>query len=243
MTNQNVIGLTATAFNEDFELERLHLERQGFKIYNSGLSGFIDPATATSKATVQQFFKQSEGYAKLIFAQGSAAETFLEQAIQPPNETDCKDLERLKHLVEQDVLLVRNTDLMRGIDYRVAAGTMGISLLIMSGFENKRAYVQALGRVGRFHEKAKRFVWDQLPQTVDEMAQMRLMGVLREQQVKPVEKTGPRKTGKNKPAPVWQRSALELFKKQPITINLVEDGRETQPEEQKDGRAGGTNEV
>ena len=78
VTNQNVLGLTATAFNEDFELERLHLERQGFKIYNSGISGFIDPATATSKATVQQFFKQSEGYAKLIFAQGSAIETFLE---------------------------------------------------------------------------------------------------------------------------------------------------------------------
>ena len=68
------------------------------------------------------------------------------------------------------MLLVTDTDLMRGVDYRVLAGTMGISLLIMSSFENKRAYVQALGRVGRFHEKAKRFVWDQLTEPVDEMA-------------------------------------------------------------------------
>ena len=72
VTNQNVIGLTATAFNEDFELERLHLEKQGFKLYNSGMSGFIDPSTAASKATIKQFFLKSEGYAKLIFAQGSA---------------------------------------------------------------------------------------------------------------------------------------------------------------------------
>ena len=78
-------------------------------------------------------------------------------------------------------------------------------------------------------------MWDQLPQTVDEMAQMRLMGVLREQQVKPVEKPGPRKTGKNKPAPAGQRSVLEIFRK-PVTIDLVNvtDERETGPEEQKE---------
>ena len=51
--------------------------------------------------------------------------------------------------------------------------------------------------------------------------------------MKPVEKKGPRKTGKNKPAPAWQRSALDLFKK-PVTIDLVNDERETGPEEQKE---------
>ena len=84
-----------------------------------------------------------------------------------PLFTDCDDLDRLKRLIAQDVLLVTKPALMRGIDYRVKQGTMGISLLVMSPFENKRAYVQALGRVGRFHEKARRFVWDQLQEPVD----------------------------------------------------------------------------
>ena len=80
--------------------------------------------------------------------------------------TNCKDLARLKQLNQNDVLLVTDTELSRGIDYRAAEGTIGIALLVMSSTQSQRAYVQLLGRVGRYREPCKRFVWDQLDETV-----------------------------------------------------------------------------
>ena len=134
---------------------------------------------ATTKATLAQFFAESEGYAKLVFATPGVALTTFEK-IQQPSERDCEDLAHLKCLAAQDVLLVTKPELMRGVDYRVQAGTQGISLLIMSKLANTRAYVQALGRVGRFTEKARRFVWDGVGTPVDEHAEVLLMAELRE---------------------------------------------------------------
>ena len=68
---------------------------------------------------------------------------------------------------------------MRGVDYRAAVGTEGISLLIMSSFDTTRAYVQALGRVGRFNEPSKRFIWEQLKEPVDTSAQIAQIADLR----------------------------------------------------------------
>ena len=95
---------------------------------------------------------------------------------------DCKDLNRLKRLSSHDLLLVTDPILMRGVDYRVKTGTMGISLLIMSDFANRRAFVQALGRVGRFNERCKRFVWDKLEAPVNCKLQVANMAALRESQ-------------------------------------------------------------
>ena len=105
---------------------------------------------------------------------------------------------------------------MRGVDYRVTTGTMGISLLIMSDFANRRAFVQALGRVGRFNEKCKRFLWDELETPVNALAEVAHMAALREMQVtkvvKPVKQSTSKRPGKNDPAPAWQRSAADLFR-------------------------------
>ena len=76
VSNHYCIGLTATVFNEDWDVEKAHLERQGFQLYNSGMSGFIHPETATTKATVEEFFAKSDGFARLVFATGAAAESF-----------------------------------------------------------------------------------------------------------------------------------------------------------------------
>ena len=177
--NPKCVGLTATAFGEQYAVEREHLERQGFHLLDSKMGGFIHPDIATTKATLAQFFAESEGYAKLVFATPGVALTTFEKT-QQPSERDCEDLARLKCLAAQDVLLVTKPELMRGVDYRVEAGTQGISLLIMSKFSNTRAYVQALGRVGRFTEKARRFVWDGVVGTpVDEHAEVLLMAELR----------------------------------------------------------------
>ena len=133
------------------------------------------------------------------------------------------------------MLLVTDLVLMRGIDYRVKSGTMGISLLVMSGFCNKRSYVQALGRVGRFHEKAKRFVWDQLQEPVDKMAQIALVGTLRQQKVKPVVMNfdSRKKAGKNAPPPKGQRSVRDIFWK-PIVRDSFENTKEETKEEIKE---------
>ena len=49
---------------------------------------------------------------------------------------------------------------MRGVDYRCKAH--GIDLLLARDFPNTRAYVQGLGRVGRYGERCDRFKWSKL---------------------------------------------------------------------------------
>ena len=153
---------------------------------------------------------------------------------QRPDEVDCHDLGRLKRLGSHDLILVKQPKLMRGVDYRVTTGTMGISLLIMSDFANRRAYVQALGRVGRFNEKCKRFVWDQLGSPVNSLTEVAHMAALREMQVtkvvKPVkQQSTAKRSGKNGPAPAWQRSAADLFRMQIVSAN--EEAKEPRREE------------
>ena len=65
---------------------------------------------------------------------------------------------------------------------------------------------------------------------------MKLLGRLREQQVKPVEKKGPRKAGKNQPAPEGQRSVLEIFRQ--ASTNEIGGS-----EEQNEEKIAGCNEV
>ena len=153
---------------------------------------------------------------------------------QRPDEVDCHDLGRLKRLGSHDLLLVKQPKLMRGVDYRVTTGTMGISLLIMSDFANRRAFVQALGRVGRFNEKCKRFVWDQLESPVNSLTEVAHMAALREMQVtkvvKPVkQQSTAKRSGKNGPAPAWQRSAADFFRKPIGAAN--EEAKEPRREE------------
>ena len=54
---------------------------------------------------------------------------------------------------------------MRGVDYRVLQGhgdTQGIALFIMTRFDTQRAFIQGLGRVGRYGEEERRFVLEGL---------------------------------------------------------------------------------
>ena len=45
--------------------------KQGFQIYNSFMRGYIDPATESTKASLDDFFAKSNGFAKLVFAKGA----------------------------------------------------------------------------------------------------------------------------------------------------------------------------
>ena len=75
--------------------------------------------------------------------------------------------------------MITDPTLTRGVDYRAAEGTTGIALLVMSACVSERAYVQLLGRVGRYRDPCRRFVWSDLGQVIDMKEQARLICQLR----------------------------------------------------------------
>ena len=72
---------------------------------------------------------------------------------------------------------------MRGVDYRVkkeARGeTEGIALLVLNTFDTKRAYIQGLGRVGRYNECSLRFIWEALQEPVNKKKETAIFAKLR----------------------------------------------------------------
>jgi hypothetical protein len=57
-------------------------------------------------------------------------------------------IEDLRNLTPDDCLIVTKVHLMRGVDYHCKVH--GIDLLVARDFPHTRAYVQGLGRVGRY---------------------------------------------------------------------------------------------
>ena len=119
-------------------------------------------------------------------------------------------MSKLKQLTSADTLLVTKEELTRGVDYRAAKGTPGIALLVMSASPNQRAYLQLLGRVGRYREPCKRFIWDQLAAPVDLDQQIALLAKLRKQR-KPIAQ---KRTSKRNQKPVAGQSKLAFGKTQ-----------------------------
>ena len=136
LTNVSVVALSATSFSPKMLFEQEYLIQHGFECIDSKIDGFIDENTATDAVSVDQFMENSVGFAKLIFATDS--DLFPSEHV---TKTNCRDLALLKVLTQKDVLLITECELTRGVDYRVAEGTKGISLLVMSKSANLRAYV------------------------------------------------------------------------------------------------------
>ena len=133
-------------------------------------------------------------------------ETFLLQASVEPTATDCKDLNRLQNLSKTDIFIVTDPKLMRRVDYRVAKHTRGISLLIMSDFDSKRSYVQGLGRVGRYNEDSRRFIWEQLAEPVNKKKETAMFAKLK------AALDGARKPGNKKQKQDAKQSTLSFSK-------------------------------
>ena len=147
----------------------------GFHVLDSKMEGSIGRVElAAANASVEKFFADSQGYARLIFSTDPSSEIK-----SRATHTNHSDLARLKQLTSSDVLLITDAELGRGIDYRAAAGTTGIALFVMSASKSKRAYEQLLGRVGRYREPCLRYVWDELDDGVDILAQATMLGKLR----------------------------------------------------------------
>ena len=120
------------------------------------MEGSVGPVeVATASASLSRFFAESEGWARLIYNTNPSVEIHKRATL-----TNHGNLARLKQLTSSDVVLITDPLLARGIDYRAAPRTRGIALLVMSACKSERAYVQLLGRVGRYREPCLRYVWD-----------------------------------------------------------------------------------
>ena len=169
--HEHVVALSATSFTKDYVDETKFITSLNFKCIDSKISGAINSKTATTDCSdVEQFLQHSRNFAKIIY--NTNPDFTFECTMK-----DCRDLSRLKALTSSDILLITEAELARGIDYRVAPNseTEGISLFVMSKAANLRAYVQLLGRVGRYKEECKRFKWTELKDPIDRLAQARML--------------------------------------------------------------------
>ena len=161
------------------------MKRQKYELLDSKISGMLDFHSVTEKVSVRNFMEKSEGYAKLIFC--TEPSDFPAEFVA--TKTNCRDIERIRRLKASDIFLISEPELARGLDYRCADGTKGISLLVMGESSSVRAYIQLLGRVGRYHDPCLRFLWDELDDRVCQfqeavgLAKLRLVkGPVKQQQ-------------------------------------------------------------
>ena len=71
------------------------------------------------------------------------------------NETNSSLLENLDYFADTDIVVVTNPELILGFNYR--AQTRGIALFIDRPFQHRWAFLQGLGRVGKFNDNYKVF--------------------------------------------------------------------------------------
>lgn len=67
---------------------------------------------------------------------------------------NCTDLQKIKSLTGDDILIVHDELLMRGVDYRCKTG---IDLYLNKTAANDRSYIQCLGRVARGSDVGDRY--------------------------------------------------------------------------------------
>ena len=75
---------------------------------------------------------QSQGYAKLVFCDEP---DFPSDYV---TRTNCRDVSRLRQLTRDDIMVITDPELTRGVDYRCASGTgtKGIALFVMRAVSN-----------------------------------------------------------------------------------------------------------
>ena len=103
-----------------------------------------------------KFLDAGLGRGKLIYVDESQRENLERQAIEKGLEviSNTEDMKIIR-AVGTRCLIVSKEKYMRGVDYR---SIYGIDLMIAKQLSNKRAYEQALGRVGRYGEPCSRYM-------------------------------------------------------------------------------------
>jgi hypothetical protein len=170
------IALTATAvMKEEMFPKRYLLETLKFRLLDSRISSSVgDTDVEASLSPVErysQFYDWNKGATLLLFVHDERA-----IALQAELERrqgmgtvyfNCTDTATLRNLKADDVVLVSRDFLMRGYDYR-SSSPKGIALLIAKPSNNRRAVVQAMGRVGRYGEACRRYLLSGTPLVDDQ---------------------------------------------------------------------------
>ena len=131
-----------------------------------------------STDSFEHFFKATHARGKLIFAQIDQLDEIEQLAATygyPEPTVDTADLELFSNVGKRVIVVTPEQQLiLRGSDFR---NPFGIDLLIATEFATERAYIQALGRVGRGTDPCGRFLLKGTS-PVDKIAEAELNGCL-----------------------------------------------------------------
>jgi hypothetical protein len=155
----DVVGLTATALDdlEDDAAKTYLLKYMGFAVYDSAIPS--DISTNIDKCSRQEFVAQSEGMARLIYTSidnyAEIRDLFKGKQVTLVPDENASD--KLREMESNHVFYTSVENYMRAYDYRSKEDS-GIALFLDTPLSCKRTLIQALGRVGRYAQRCKRFV-------------------------------------------------------------------------------------
>ena len=149
-----IIAVSAS-LPEDDNYEQYVLKDRGFKVYDSKIHGKLGQTEITGLNLDAFLQDMKQNRAKLIFTSEDRVNDIIQMIPDGMTVTiDCDELEKIRHLTGNDVIIQTSEVRMRGYDYRCKTG---INLFLDKCLSNERAFQQALGRVGRYHEPADRY--------------------------------------------------------------------------------------
>ena len=154
-----ILAMTATDVTKKGGNEQSLLEKLKFEVCDSKIYGGVTIDTEVKVIDLDRFFSIDRSTRpRLVWCHEYEHKyiTGVAENWGHKVEKDIPDFKTLRSLEEMKCYIVTELDLMRGVDYRSAA-TTGIDLLLARDFPHTRAYIQGLGRVGRFGQPSERF--------------------------------------------------------------------------------------
>ena len=144
-----VLALSATSMAGITSTEQtLMMQGWGLTVVDIGLES-IDEKKVIEVDTVEEFFTATNGMPRIVFGD-------VDQMPETPRFTVDVGDERIYKMKPTDTFVQTKEWLMRGLDYGTEE-PQGVAVLIAKSFASTRALQQALGRVGRYGAKFKRF--------------------------------------------------------------------------------------
>ena len=142
-------------YNDSYDRHTLATEL-GLYVEDTHIPGAVNPKEVI-ETTFKDFLQMNPLRAKLVFTteegKSGIEELTKDKGLTPLCNTE--ELEKIQKLTSKDALIVTKEILMRGVDYRCETG---IDLFMDASVSNERAYLQALGRVGRHDDPYARYV-------------------------------------------------------------------------------------
>ena len=169
-------------------MEALYLKKHDFTLIQSGIPDTTEEQPSKPIA-MQTFITDTGPRAKIIYCEPGTEKKVADLAGEFPNasapmnnlnrdiQINCKEIKTLRALKEQQLFIISDLQLVRGVDYR-SVGELGIDLLIAYPLPTARELKQLKGRVGRYNEPCARFHIESLTQEtlVDKANERNILG-------------------------------------------------------------------